>query len=229
MLIAIPRLLTPEDVAHCRQVLEASDWVDGKVTAGAGSAKAKHNLQVPETAPQAKALGELILTRLGRNPAFLSAALPAKVYPPLFNRYEAGMSFGAHIDNAIRFGDGAGGGARYRTDLSCTLFLSDAADYDGGELVVEAAHGPQAAKLSAGDLLLYSATSVHRVQPITRGARWASVFWVQSMVRDDGQRTLLYELDQAVIAARTDLGDEHRAVIGLTGTYHNLMRMWAEV
>jgi PKHD-type hydroxylase len=229
MLIAIPRLLTPEDVAHCRQVLEASDWVDGKVTAGPQSAKAKHNLQVPETAPQAKQLGELILTRLGRNPAFLSAALPAKVYPPLFNRYEVGMTFGSHVDNAIRFGDGTGGGPRYRTDLSCTLFLSDPADYDGGELVIEAAHGPQMAKLGAGDLLVYPANSVHRVQPVTRGARWASVFWVQSMVRDDGQRKLLYDLDQAVIAARTDLGDEHRAVISLTGSYHNLMRMWAEV
>lgn len=229
MLIAIPRLLSPEDVAHCRQVLEASEWVDGKVTAGAQSAKAKHNLQVPEAAPQAKALGELILNRLGRNPAFLSAALPARVYPPMFNRYEVGMTFGPHIDNAIRFGAGAGGGTRYRTDLSCTLFLSDAADYDGGELVIEAPHGPQAVKLAAGDMLLYPASSVHRVQPVTRGARWASFFWVQSMVRDDGQRKLLYELDQAIIAAKADLGDEHRAAIGLTGTYHNLMRMWAEV
>jgi len=226
MLIAIPSLLSAEDVAHCRQVLEASDWVDGKVTAGAQSARAKNNLQVPVTAPQAKALGELILTRLGRNPTFLAAALPAKVVPPMFNRYDVGMGFGAHIDNAIRFGEGAG--ARYRTDLSCTLFLSDPTDYDGGELVIEAAYGLQTVKLSAGDLVLYPASSVHRVEAITRGSRWASFFWVQSMVRDDGQRALLYDLDQAIVAARADLNDDHRAVIGLTGAYHNLLRMWAD-
>jgi len=227
MLTAIPRLLTAEDVAHCRQVLETSEWVDGRVTAGAQSARAKSNLQVPETAPQARALGELILSRLGRNPAFLSAALPAKVFPPLFNRYDEGMGFGAHIDNAIRFGEASG--ARYRTDLSCTLFLSDPADYDGGELVIETAFGGQAVKLAAGELVVYPASSVHRVEPVTRGSRWASFFWVQSMVRDDGQRTLLHALDRAIIAARADLGDDHRAVIDLTGTYHNLTRMWAAV
>ena len=227
MLTVIPKLLSAEDVAHCRQALEASDWVDGKVTAGAQSARAKSNLQVPETAPPAKTLGELILSRLGRSPTFLSAALPAKVFPPLFNRYDVGMGFGAHIDNAIRFGEASG--ARYRTDLSCTLFLSDPADYDGGELVIETAFGPQAVKLGAGDLVVYPASSVHRVEQVTRGSRWASVFWVQSMVRDDGRRTLLHDLDQAIIAARADLTDDHRAVIGLTGTYHNLLRMWAEV
>jgi len=227
MLTAIPKLLSAEEVAHCRQVLEASDWVDGKVTAGGQSARAKHNLQVPETAPQAKALGELILSRLGRSPTFMSAALPARVYPPMFNRYEPGMTFGDHIDSAIRFGDGTG--PRYRTDLSCTLFLSDPADYAGGELVIEAAYGAQSVKLGAGDMVVYPASSVHKVLPVTRGSRWASVFWVQSMVRDDGRRALLYDLDQAIIAARADLSDNHRSVIGLAGTYHNLLRMWAEV
>ena len=227
MLTAIPKLLNAEEVAYCRQVLEACDWVDGKVTAGGQSARAKHNLQVPETAPQAKALGELILSRLGRSPTFMSAALPARVYPPMFNRYEPGMTFGAHIDSAIRFGDGTG--PRYRTDLSCTLFLSDPADYDGGELAVETAFGVQSVKLGAGDLVLYPASSVHRVKPITRGSRWASVFWVQSMVRNDSRRALLFDLDQAIIAARADLSDNHRSVIGLAGTYHNLLRMWAEI
>jgi len=227
MLIAIPKLLSAEEIAHCRQVLDTSDWIDGKVTAGGQSARAKHNLQVPETAPKAKALGELILSRLARSPTFMSAALPARVYPPMFNRYEAGMTFGAHIDNAVRFGDGTG--PRYRTDLACTLFLSDQADYDGGELVIEAAFGAQSVKLSAGDLVLYPASSVHRVQPVTRGSRWASFFWVQSMVRDDGRRTLLYKLDQSIIAARADLSDNHRSVLGLAGAYHNLLRMWAEV
>ena len=137
------------------------------------------------------------------------------------------MTFGGHIDNGIRFG--GQGAARYRTDLSCTLFLSDPADYDGGELVVEAAYGPAPVKLRAGDLVLYSASSVHKVLPVTRGARWASFFWVQSMIRDDGQRTLLHDFDQSIIAARASLGDEHRSVIALTGTYHNLLRMWAEV
>jgi PKHD-type hydroxylase len=229
MLIAIPRLLTAEDLAHCRQVLQASDWVDGKVTAGGDTGRAKQNLQVPEAAPQARALGDLVRTRLGANPNFVSAALPAKVYPPLFSRYDVGMTYGAHIDSAIRFGDGSGGGARYRTDLACTLFLSETADYDGGELVIDAPQGPHAVKLNAGDLVLYPASSVHRVQPVTRGQRWAGVFWVQSMVRDQSQRTLLYELDLAISAARSELGEDSRTVIGLTGTYHNLMRMWAEV
>jgi PKHD-type hydroxylase len=226
MLSVIQNLLSAEDVAHCRQVLEASDWVDGRATAGAQSARVKNNLQVPESAPQAKALGELILNRLGRHPGFMSAALPARVYPPMFNRYDVGMTFGGHIDKAIRFGDGTG--ARYRTDLSCTLFLSNPADYDGGELVIEASYGRRPIKLAAGDMVLYPASSVHRVEPVTRGSRWASFFWIQSMVRDDGRRALLHDLDQSIITARTELGDDHRAVVGLTGTYHNLLRMWAD-
>lgn len=227
MLTVVRGLLGREDVARCRGVLEACEWVDGKATAGPQSAGVKHNLQVRENAPQTAELRELILARLGRSAIFLSAALPARVYPPSFNRYDAGMGFGAHIDNAVRFGDGSG--ARYRTDLSCTLFLSDPAEYDGGELVAEAAFGPQSVKLDAGDLVVYPASSVHRVEPVTRGSRWASFFWVQSMIRDDGQRSLLHEMDQAIIAARADLGDAHRSVVGMTGAYHNLLRMWAEV
>ena len=227
MLSVIANLLSAEDLARCRRVLEASDWIDGKATAGAQSARAKHNLQIPETAPAGKALGELILARLGQNPAFLSAALPAKVFPPLFNRYDAGMTFGDHIDNAVRYGEAAG--ARYRTDLSCTLFLSDPADYDGGELVIETGFSERSIKLAAGAMVVYPASSVHRVEPITRGSRWASFFWVQSMIRDGARRALLHDLDQAIIAARADLDDTHRAVIGLTGAYHNLLRMWAEV
>jgi len=224
MLNAIPGVLNAEDLAHVRQVLAAADWVDGRATAGGQSALAKNNLQVGLEAPEAKALGQLILDRLGRNPVFLSAVLPARVMPPMFNRYDAGMGFGDHIDNAIR----VAGGGRYRTDVSCTLFLSDPADYDGGELVIDGPFGAQAVKLAAGDMVIYPASSVHRVEPVRRGSRWASFFWAQSMVRDDARRALLFEMDQSIIAARASLGDAHRAVIGLTGTYHNLLRMWAE-
>jgi PKHD-type hydroxylase len=208
-------------------VLEGSDWVDGKVTAGAQSARAKHNLQVPEDAPAARALGEMILSALGRSEAFVSAALPLRVFPPLFNRYDAGMDFGAHVDNAIRFAPGTN--VRYRTDVSCTLFLTDPADYDGGELVIEGGFGEQAVKFAAGDMVLYPSTSVHRVQPVTRGSRWASFFWLQSMVKDDAQRALLHGLDRSISEARAELSDDHRAVVGLTGAYHNLVRMWSEV
>lgn len=225
MLVRVPNVLTPEQVAHCRAVLEASEWVDGKVTAGAQSARTKHNLQVPEGSKAARELGELILGALGRNETFVAAALPLRVFPPLFNRYDEGMTFGAHVDNAIRFS----GSQRYRTDVSCTLFLTDPADYDGGELIVEDTFGEQAVKLDAGDLILYPATSVHRVAPITRGSRWSSFFWLQSMVKDDAQRALLYGLDRQIGEARTALSDDHRSVVGLTGTYHNLVRMWSEV
>jgi PKHD-type hydroxylase len=225
MLTHIPGLLTPEQVAHCRARLADAEWVDGRITAGAQSALAKHNLQLPEEAPQARELAALILDALGCNAAFISAALPLKVFPPLFNRYEEGMGFDAHIDNAIRFQPG---GQRVRTDLSCTLFLSDPADYDGGELIVEDTFGEHAVKLAAGDLVIYPGSSLHRVAPILRGARWASFFWIQSMIRDDGQRTLLHRLDADVAALRATLGDEDPQVLSLTGAYHNLLRMWAE-
>ena len=228
MLVRIPQLLSPQEVAHCRARLEASDWVDGRVTAGEQSAKAKFNLQVPEGHPVARELGETILQALGRNQDFVSAALPLRVFPPLFNRYDVGMGFGAHVDNAIRHVSQAGG-LRIRTDLSATLFLTDPADYDGGELVVEDTYGEQRIKFTAGDLVLYPASSLHRVEPITRGSRWASFFWIQSMVKDDGERALLHGLDSAIRETRAQLSDESHAVQRLTASYHNLLRRWVEV
>ena len=227
MLVRIENVLTKEEVAHCRSVLEGTKWVDGMITAGAQSALAKHNLQVPEDAPQARALGDIVLRALGRSQGFNSAAVPFRVFPPLFNRYDVGMKFGAHVDNAIRFI--AGPNIRVRTDLSATLFLSEPEDYDGGELVIEDTYGAQSVKFAAGDMVLYPATSLHRVEEITRGSRWASFFWIQSMVKDDGGRTLLYQLDQSIIKTRAALGDKHDAVLGLTAVYHNLLRKWAEV
>lgn len=227
MLVKCESVLSKEEVAHCRSVLEGTQWVDGKITAGAQSALAKHNLQVPEDAPQARALGEVILRALARSQAFNSAAIPFRVFPPLFNRYDIGMKFGAHVDNAIRFIPGPN--IRVRTDLSATLFLSEPEDYDGGDLVIEDTYGTQSVKFAAGDMVLYPATSLHRVDEITRGSRWASFFWIQSMVKDDGGRTLLYQLDQSIIRTRAELGDKHEAVLGLTAVYHNLLRKWAEV
>ncbi len=227
MLVKVESVLTKEEVAHCRAVLEGTQWVDGKITAGAQSALAKHNLQVPEDAPQARALGEIILRALARSPGFNSAAVPFRVFPPLFNRYDVGMKFGAHVDNAIRFI--AGPNIRVRTDLSATLFLTEPSAYEGGELVIEDTYGEQSIKFAAGDMVLYPATSLHRVQEITRGSRWASFFWIQSMVKDDGARALLYNLDQSIIKTRAELGDAHEAVLGLTAVYHNLLRRYAEV
>jgi PKHD-type hydroxylase len=225
MLLHLEQVLSAEEVARCRRALEDEAWVDGRVTAGAQSALAKNNLQVPQDAPAARALGELILSALGRHPQFVSAALPLKVFPPLFNRYDAGMGFGAHVDNAIRFA----GAQRYRTDVSATLFLSEPDDYDGGELVVADAYGEHAVKLPAGDMILYPASSLHRVDAVTRGSRWAAFFWAQSMVRADAQRSLLYDLDGAIRATGAKLGQGDPAVISLTGAYNNLLRMWSEV
>jgi PKHD-type hydroxylase len=227
MMLHIRGVLTPDQVRHCREAICDADWVDGRVTAGDQSGLAKHNLQLSEDAPQAKALGEAVLKALARNARFMSAALPLKVYPPLFNRYGEGMGFGDHIDNAIRISQVTG--ARYRTDISCTLFLSDPGDYDGGELLFEDGVSARAIKLPAGDMILYPATTVHQVTPVTRGERWASFFWVQSMVAEGSQRALLYDLDQAVIRARRDLGDDHPAAISMVGIYHNLIRMWSQV
>ena len=225
MMVRIPGLLSQEQVAHVRGVLAATDWVDGKVTAGAQSAAAKHNLQVPENAPAARALGEMILTALGQNARFTSASLAMRVFPPLFNRYDTGMDFGAHIDNAIRFVKGAN--IRVRTDISATLFLTDPDEYDGGELVIEDTYGTHSVKLPAGDLVLYSATSRHHVTPVTRGSRWASFFWIQSMIRDDAARSMLFELDGAIQGLRGRHG-EAEELIALTGLYHNLVRRWAD-
>lgn len=227
MLLRIPRLLTPHQLAHCRETLAGANWIDGRETAGQQSSLAKRNLQLPEDAPEATALGELILGALAANPAFMSAALPLKVFPPLFNRYGPGMGFGDHIDNAVRVSPLTG--ARYRTDLSCTVFLAEPDEYDGGELVIAGGLTPDRIKLAAGDAILYPATSVHRVEPVTRGKRLAAFFWVQSMVADGARRALLHDLDQAIAAARADLGDDHAAAVALVGAYHNLIRMWAEV
>lgn len=226
MLLPIPNVLSGEQVAEARQLLDRADWVDGRVTAGHQSARSKDNMQLPEDHPTARQLGEMILNALGQSPLFISAALPSKVFPPLFNRYEGGQSFGTHVDNAIRQVPGTG--HYIRTDLSATLFLSQPDDYDGGELVIEDTYGLHNVKLPAGDLILYPATSLHHVRPVTRGARISSFFWIQSMVRDDGQRTLLFDLDMAVQKINGDLPD-HPSAVHLIGIYHNLLRGWADV
>jgi PKHD-type hydroxylase len=207
-------------------MLDQAEWIDGRATAGYQSARAKNNLQLPEGHPAAEQIGDVILTALQRNPLFVAAALPLRVFPPLFNRYEGGQSFGNHVDNAIR--QITGTGHRIRTDLSATLFLNPPEDYDGGELLVEDTYGVHSVKLPAGHLVLYPSTSLHRVQPVTRGARVASFFWIQSMVRDDGERTLLFDLDVAIQRVSQDLPD-HPSAVQLTNVYHNLLRRWAEM
>jgi PKHD-type hydroxylase len=199
--------------------------VDGNVTSGHQSAKAKYNEQLPEESPVARELGAAILEALGRSPLFFSAALPRQVFPPLFNRYGVGMTFGSHVDGAIRTHEATR--TRIRTDLSCTLFLSDPAEYDGGELVIEDTYGQQRVKLAAGSMIVYPASSLHRVEAIARGTRLASFFWVQSMVRDDAQRAVLFDLDMSIVRLTRDHpGDP--ALVSLVGVYHNLLRMWAE-
>lgn len=225
MLLQIPDVLNAEQVAHARRLLEGAEWVDGRVTAGFQSARAKDNLQLSEHDPVARQLGDQILAALQRNPLFIAAALPLRVFPPLFNRYQGGHSFGNHVDNAIRQSPVTG--VRIRTDLSATLFLTDPDEYDGGELVVEDTYGVHSVKLPAGDMILYPSTSLHRVTPVTRGARVASFFWMQSMVRDDGRRTLLFDLDTAIQRLTLDLPD-HPAAVQLTAVYHNLLRQWAD-
>lgn len=213
-----------------RGLMGKAEWVDGRVTAGAQSAEAKHNLQIPENSPEARALGDVILSALGRNELFTSASLALRVFPPLFNRYDGGMNFNSHIDNAIRFVKpslGSGAPIRVRTDMSATLFLTDPADYDGGELVIEDTYGERRVKLPAGDMILYSATSRHHVTPVTRGSRWSSFFWIQSMVRDESARLMLFEMDKAIQGLRKQGGDNDE-VVSLTGLYHNLVRRWAD-
>jgi PKHD-type hydroxylase len=226
MLLTIPDVLTPEQVAQARQALDQADWVDGRVTAGHQSARAKDNMQLPEGSPVAQQLGEMILAALGRNPLFLSAALPLRVFPPLFNRYSGGQSFGTHVDNAVR--QVPGSGHRIRTDLSATLFFAGPEEYDGGELCVEDAYGVKSVKLPPGHLVLYPATSLHHVRPVTRGARVCSFFWIQSMVRDDGRRSILFDLDLGIQRLSRD-HPEHPSAVQLTGVYHNLLRQWAEM
>lgn len=226
MLLHIPQVLTPPQLSYFQQRLQEADWVDGKVTAGHQSGQVKRNLQLPETSPVARELGELVLTALERNPLFITAALPQRVFPPLFNRYEGGMEFGNHVDNAIRTMSGQS--QRVRTDVSSTLFLSAPEDYDGGELLIEDTYGLHSVKLPAGDMVVYPSTSLHRVAAVTRGARVASFFWTQSLIRSDSQRTLLFDLDMAIQRLNQGQADQ-QALVSLTATYHNLLRMWAEV
>ena len=225
MLLHVPNVLNADELAQLRQLMSKADWTDGKVTAGTQSAKVKRNIQLPETTADAEAARLIVLKALNRNALFFSAALPKKIYPPLFNQYRDGMDFGAHIDNAVR--THAISGVHVRTDISCTLFIADPESYEGGELVVEDTYGHQIVKLPAGDMVLYPGTSLHHVRPVTKGARLASFFWVQSMIRDDAQRTLLFDMDAAIVTLRQQVGD-NAAVIRLTGNYHNLVRMWAD-
>jgi PKHD-type hydroxylase len=226
MLVQIPDVLTAEQVAHARRLLETAEWVDGKVTAGHQSARAKDNRQLPEGHPVARELGATILQALQRHPLFVSAALPLHVFPPLFNSYTGGQSFGNHVDNAIRQVPGTP--HRIRTDLSCTLFFTGPDEYDGGELVVEDTYGAHSVKLPVGHLVLYPSTSLHHVRPVTRGARVCSFFWLQSMVRSDADRALLFDLDTAIQRLPQTV-EAHAAAVQLTGVYHNLLRRWAEM
>jgi PKHD-type hydroxylase len=226
MLIQIPDVLTGEQIAHARSLLERSEWVDGKVTAGHQSASAKDNQQLPENSPVAQQLGEVVLRALQQNSLFMSSALPLRVFPPLFSRYHEGHAFGNHVDNAIRQLPGTP--HRIRTDLSATLFLAEPDEYDGGELIVEDTYGVHTIKLPAGDMVLYPSSSLHNVRPVTGGTRLVSFFWIQSMVRDDGQRTLLFDLDVAIQQLSRDV-PAHPSTVQLTGVYHNLLRQWADL
>lgn len=228
MLVHIPALLNAEQLAHFRQRLDAAaaPWVDGRVTAGHQGVQVKQNQQIAEGSPLAIELGNIVLAALERHPLFISAALPNRIYPPMFNRYQGGMHFGSHVDGSIRLLPGSG--EKIRTDLSATLFLLPPDSYDGGELLVEDTYGTQAVKLAAGDMILYPASSLHRVTPVTRGTRLACFFWVQSMVRDDGQRALLFDLDNALQRLAATHADEP-ARVQLAGCYHNLLRMWTDV
>jgi len=226
MLLHVPDVLTDSEVRECRAVLDDAEWVDGSATAGIQSTQVKRNLQLAEGSEAARRLGALLLAALDRNLLFNAAALPAHVFPPLFNRYESGQSFGNHVDNAIR--KTRTNGLRIRTDISATLFLSSPDEYDGGELVIDDTYGPHQVKLPAGHMVLYPATSLHRVLPIKRGARVASFFWIQSLVREDAQRTLLFDMDLSIMRLRQKVGDDE-SVVALTGVYHNLLRRWASV
>ncbi|EXU80724.1 Fe(II)-dependent oxygenase [Comamonas aquatica DA1877] len=225
MMLRIPSLLTPDEVRDCRQALEQATWQDGRTTAGSLAVKVKSNLQLPIDSPIAAQLGHLILDRLGRNPLFLSAALPLRVLPPRFNRYEGGGTYGNHIDNALFVIPGTA--IKVRTDVSTTVFFSDPEEYEGGELIVEDTYGHQSVKLAAGDAIVYPGTSLHRVNPVTRGTRYASFFWTQSLVKSDEQRRLLFDLDQSIQQLTVDHPD-HAKLSALSGTYHNLLRMWSE-
>lgn len=224
MLIQIPKLLTKEQVADCRKAFDEVEWVDGRGTAGPQAASVKRNMQLPDTA-RTRDLGNMVLDALSRSPLFISAAMPLRVLPPMFNKYGEGQFFGSHIDGSVRNTPGG----RMRTDLSMTVFLAGPDEYEGGELLVEDHYGAQTVKLPAGDAVLYPSTSVHSVTPVTRGYRVASFFWVQSMIRDDGARRMLFDLDQSIQQLSVDLGLENKTVVKLTGVYHNLVRRWSEM
>lgn len=226
MLIAVPDLLSAEDLAEVRQIIDDAEWIDGNATSGHQAALAKNNEQLPEDSDAAKRAGRLLLEALGRSPLFFASALPLKIFPPLFNRYGEGQEFDTHVDNAVRLKRGSE--FRMRSDLSITVFLEAPENYDGGELLVEDQYGVQRVKLPAGHAVVYPSSSLHRVTPITRGRRVASFFWIQSMVRDTEARRLLFDLDRAVQRLTGDLGGKDRSVIELTGVYHNLLRRWAD-
>lgn len=226
MMLHIPEVLSADQVRHIRAELDRADWVDGRETVGDQGARVKRNRQLPEHSPLGFALGEIILAALRKNPLFFAAALPKKTMPPLFNSYEGGGHYGLHVDGSVRNLPNAAGSLR--TDVSSTLFLCDPDEYDGGELVVVDTYGTHEVKLPAGDLIVYPSTSLHRVEPVTRGARVCSFFWTQSMIRDDWKRSMLFELDRNIFSLRQKLGDSEE-VVGLTGHYHNLLRQWADV
>jgi PKHD-type hydroxylase len=226
MIVQVPNVLTTEQIARGCEVMQRASWVDGRATAGYQSAVVKENHQLSENSPEARELGDMIVAALERSPLFITAALPLRVFPPLFNRYEGGEKFGAHLDNSIRQIPGTP--YRIRTDISATLFLSAPEEYDGGELVIDDVYGAHAVKLPAGDMVVYPASSLHHVNPVTRGVRLASFFWIQSMIRDDGQRTLLFDLDMAINKVNQAIPN-HAGVVELTNCYHNLLRRFAEV
>ncbi len=228
MLLHIPQVLTREQVAECRRLLDAADagWIDGHASVGPQGTQVKRNRQLPEGSELANRLGRLILQALESNPLFFSAALPLRILPPFFNAYEGGEHYGLHVDGSVRTSPQTS--QRLRTDVSSTLFLCDPDEYDGGDLVVVDTYGTHEVRLPAGDLILYPATSLHRIEPVTRGTRLAAFFWTQSMVRDDWRRSLLFELDQNILKLRQRIGDCEE-VVGLTGHYHNLLRQWAEM
>lgn len=226
MLITIPNVLTKAEVAHCRGLLDAADWLDGKTTAGAQSAQVKNNQQLEPTSDVAQKIGQFILQKLGQTPLFVSAALPNKILPPMFNRYTSGETFGLHVDNAIRVNPLTQ--ERLRTDLSMTLFFSEPDEYDGGELYIEDYYGTKEVKLPAGDMVLYPSTSLHEVRPVTRGARVSSFFWLQSMVRSDEHRRVLFDLDQTIQSLAERHGADDPEVVKLTGIYHNMIRIWVD-
>ncbi|WP_454692184.1 Fe2+-dependent dioxygenase [Achromobacter aloeverae] len=226
MIVQIPQVLTADEVAHCRRILDGSSWVDGKTSAGEQARDVKRNLQVRMDSPEFRQLGELVLGALGRNPVFNSLAIPLRVRSPMFNRYDVGMTYGAHVDGAIHNVPGA---PRMRADLSSTLFLSQPDEYDGGELVMHHQHHTESYKLNAGDMLVYPTNCIHSVSPIRRGSRWAAFFWTQSIVKSNEHRQILHEMDMAIVQIRSLLPDTHPAVLGLTNSYHNLLRSFSEL